>query len=118
MEDWKVSHINMPIRFVFCHGILERCFKFRGKPMRVCSRCFGVFVGQTFAFFAMVFIGGVAWYYMGLMLLPMAMDWSIQKFLNINSNNIRRFITGLLGGFGIGFIQLKLVITVLQMLWG
>jgi uncharacterized membrane protein len=54
---------------------------------------------------------------MGLMILPMAMDWSIQRFLNINSNNTRRFITGLLGGFGIGFIQLKLVITALQMLW-
>lgn len=112
-----MNHINMAIHFVYCHGIPERCFKFRRKPMRVCSRCFGVFVGQTFALLSLVFIGGVAWYYMSLMLLPMAIDWSIQRFLNINSNNVRRFITGLLGGFGIGFIQLKLVITVLQMLW-
>jgi uncharacterized membrane protein len=54
---------------------------------------------------------------MGLLSLPIAVDWSIQRFLRIESNNVRRFITGLLGGFGIGFIQLKVLIAVLQMLW-
>ena len=85
--------------------------------MRVCSRCFGVFFGQIFALLAFVFIEDIAWYYMALMMLPMAMDWSIQRLLHIRSNNVRRVITGILGGFGMGFIQIKMAIVVMQMLW-
>jgi len=87
-----------------CHQIPERCFYFKGQPMPFCSRCFGCSIGHIIAF--ILFITG----YLPsiliaiILIIPMGIDWSIQKFLGIMSNNYRRLITGFLGGLGIGII--------------
>jgi len=87
-----------------CHKIPERCFLYKGYPMPFCSRCFGCSIGHIIAF--ILFITG----YLPsiliaiILIMPMGIDWSIQKFFGIMSNNYRRLITGILGGFGIGVI--------------
>ena len=117
MEGWTLIYINMPLNLVFCHGIPDRCFKFRGKPMRVCARCFGVLIGQTAALLMLLFIGLPSCLLAFMLMLPMAIDWSVQRFTRFRSTNIRRFTTGLLGGGGVGLVQLKLLIVAATWFW-
>lgn len=85
-----------------CHGIPERCLLIRGKRMKICARCAGSTVGHIIAFLLMFFSLLPIWYISLGLLMIMLIDWSLQEFFDIMSNNKRRLITGLLGGFGIG----------------
>ena len=110
MESRAVMNKQMPIRLVVCHGIPERCFKFRGKPMRLCARCLGVLIGQTTAFMTLLFLGSLSYFFALALTVPMAIDWSVQRFTSLRSTNHRRFVTGLLGGVGVGMVQLRLLV--------
>jgi len=80
--------------------------------MRFCARCFGCGVGHTlvFALFLAGLLTGtpfligtvpalfIAIIGMGIMFA----DWTIQSHFKLISNNYLRFITGILGGGGIG----------------
>ncbi len=46
-------------------------------------------------------------YYL-LLMIPMIVDGTVQKVWNIESNNLRRFITGLLGGIGIIYVFISI----------
>ena len=72
--------------------------------MKICARCFGSNIGHFFAI--LLFVVGYLppWYYSVAFMCIMLIDWSLQTFLKIMSNNTRRFITGIIGGFGIGCI--------------
>jgi uncharacterized membrane protein len=87
-----------------CHKISERCFCFRGKPMPFCSRCLGCSMGHIISF--VLFIMGIlpSFFIAIILIVPLGIDWSIQKFFKIMSNNYRRLITGFLGGLGIGIL--------------
>jgi len=87
-----------------CHGIPERCLSIRGRRMGICARCLGSCVGHTAAFVLMFFDLLPVWYISILLILPLAVDWSLQEFAGSMSTNTRRLITGLLGGFGVGAI--------------
>ncbi len=117
MESGEMNQIKLPMRLVFCHGIPDRCFKINGKPMRICSRCFGVFFGQSIAILILLFAVSIPWYWLILFILPMVVDWSIQEYLSISSNNARRYLTGLFGGIGVGYIQFKIMFIILQSIW-
>jgi uncharacterized membrane protein len=85
-----------------CHGIPERCLTFRGKKMNICARCFGTNIGHIIAF--VLFIASLLppWYWAIVCIGIMFVDWSLQTFFKIMSNNTRRVITGTIGGFGMG----------------
>lgn len=92
----------MNIKTVWCHGIPERCFRYKGKHLPFCARCLGVSIGHVLSFALLLFdklpaatlsVGFVA---------VMGIDWSLQKWAGIPSTNTRRLITGVLGGFGVG----------------
>ncbi|NLT22014.1 MAG: DUF2085 domain-containing protein [Syntrophorhabdus sp.] len=93
-----------------CHGIPSRCFSVRGKPLPFCSRCLGVGIGQmTAAVFLVAGIASLPGMVLSLALLcPMLLDWSLQEFAGIESNNYRRLATGILGGFG--FVSVLVVV--------
>ena len=87
-------------RFMGCHQRADRSFFIKKKQFPVCARCTGVLIGQFLAIILFllnvrlnVFI---AIGFCGIMFL----DWFIQKINVLQSNNIRRVITGLLGGYG------------------
>jgi len=42
----------------------------------------------------------IAWWLSLLALIPLLIDWSAQQWLFFPSTNTRRFITGLLAGYG------------------
>ncbi|MCW7503882.1 DUF2085 domain-containing protein [Leptospira paudalimensis] len=84
-----------------CHQLSERSFYYKGSQFPVCARCTGVIIGQIFALLSIIIqpirFGFIA--YISLM-LPALIDWSLQEFIQIKSNNFRRIVTGSFLGFG------------------
>ena len=108
-----------------CHQLPERSFFYKGKQFPVCARCTGVTVGQFFAIL-MNIIGFCIQHHSNhgqsmkcpincinnkkdivpasisiVSLGIMGVDWAIQEAGIKESTNSRRFITGILGGFGL-----------------
>lgn len=84
-----------------CHQLPERCFVVRGYIFPLCARCTGVFAGQAAGLF--FFLAGarlpaaLCFALLGIM----GLDWGIQYLGVKSSTNLRRFITGIIGGFGL-----------------
>jgi uncharacterized membrane protein len=99
-----------------CHQIPDRCFYFRGKPMLFCSRCLGCSIGHIFAFVLFLFGYLPSFLIATILIVPLGVDWSVQRFLGIISNNSRRLVTGILGGLGVGIIIWKIIVTISQLI--
>ncbi len=99
-----------------CHQIPERCFKIKGYIFPLCARCTGVAVGQIICIILLIFNIKVSLITAILFLLIMGFDWLIQYVKILKSNNIKRFITGILGGFAVITIYYYLVIKLLELL--
>ena len=84
-----------------CHQIKERCFCIKGYVFPICARCTGVFIGQFFSVFIAFLRIKIPVVYALFLLSIMGIDWFIQQVGILQSNNQRRFITGICGGFGI-----------------
>ncbi|MHC4137996.1 MAG: DUF2085 domain-containing protein [Planctomycetota bacterium] len=86
-----------------CHRIPERCPRIGGKRLPLCSRCLGVLVGHVSAL-AFVVVGTVPplWVCAACGIIGFA-DWSAQRwFARAAASNGRRFIAGVLAGYGVG----------------
>lgn len=83
-----------------CHQMPERSFFFRRYQFPVCSRCCGVLIGEILAVILALKKKTIKAKICFASAGTMFFDWAIQ-FLGIKeSNNIRRFISGVLGGLG------------------
>ena len=98
-----------------CHQIPERSFFIKGHQFPICARCTGVVLGQFIALITIWFLP-VQFYLALLLLLPLLIDWSLQYFFKIKSNNCRRFITGVLCGFGCTYIYKEILCLILSIL--
>ncbi|QIB68688.1 DUF2085 domain-containing protein [Aminipila butyrica] len=94
----------LPI-FFGCHCRAERSFFLSGKQFPICARCTGELVG--------ILLLGITYglyhppiLYAAILLIPMILDGGIQLLTSYESTNVRRFLTGLL--FGYGFFHLFL----------
>lgn len=96
-----------------CHQLPERSFFIKGYQFPVCARCTGVLVGYLIAMPVFALKGiCVTVSIMGTVI--MFLDWMLQATGIKQSTNSRRFITGLLGGFGIMSVQLYLISKVIN----
>ncbi len=96
VKDIKIRGANL--EFSHCHQKPERSFHWKGKQFPVCSRCTGINLGYFFLpFFIMGFIE-IPLLWTILMIFPTYIDGIVQAYCNIESNNARRFITGLMSG--------------------
>jgi len=100
-----------------CHQIPERCFVINGKHMPLCSRCFGLYSSMVIGFLtSLIFNLGTLFNKKEMLIIgfiicfPLALDGITQLFKWRESNNIIRFITGILAGFfcGVGIHYLIL----------
>jgi uncharacterized membrane protein len=91
-----------------CHQMPERSFFFHGHQFPICARCTGVLIGQTFAAFTFLFVK-IKNITCLLLALPMAIDWGMQYVGIKASTNVRRLITGILGGFGLALIYFRVL---------
>lgn len=90
-----------------CHQRADRSFIFRNYQFPVCARCTGIIVSTIIAwitYWKVKLKTPIA----VLLIIPMAIDGSVQYFKHIESDNKRRFITGLMGGYGTTTIRLNL----------
>ena len=100
-------NINNFTKFI-CHRKPERSFFINGHQFPVCARCtgfyFSLIIYFIFTYYIFVNYNIYLLAFALILLIPAAID-GITQFYNIQeSNNIRRFITGLLGGLGLGMI--------------
>lgn len=87
-----------------CHQMPERSFFLFGYQFPLCARCTGMLVGEIIAYvlllFKKIFSPIVSLICLGIM----GIDWFIQFIEILSSTNLRRFITGILGGIGTVFL--------------
>jgi len=88
----------------FCHKKRERCFCIKGITFPICARCFGFFISFIPAIFIFLYDLNINMYVAFLLILILILDWFCQWRFNIESNNKRRFFTGLIAGIGFSFI--------------
>ncbi|KZX14457.1 DUF2085 domain-containing protein [Methanobrevibacter curvatus] len=88
--------------FLICHRIPQRTFKIKGHHFPVCARCTGIYISAA-CFFAFVILTrpylDLSYVLLGILLIiPMLVD-DISQLIGLReSNNMLRFLTGLLGG--------------------
>jgi len=103
-----------------CHQKEERCLRFRGRPMPLCSRCLGFYIFLLFAIIisllAEILFGAIhaippmtMFIIFCLTQLPLVVDGSLQYKTRYESTNVRRFISGMLSGADGGTILIWLI---------
>jgi len=98
-----------------CHQIPERSFFIRGKQFPVCARCFGVLIGNLVAY-GMFFIYIMPPEFCVLGCTVMFIDWFIQYIGIRESKNIRRLITGIIGGYSLATLYCTVIKYIAQLL--
>lgn len=92
-----------------CHRMKERSFFYKGHQFPVCARCTGVFFGELTAILLLFFKKLLSIPASVIMLFIMGADWGLQELGIRESNNIRRLITGFLGGLGLFSIYINAI---------
>lgn len=105
MNDKRWLHLMDIGEHLGCHQMPERSFFYKGYQFPVCARCTGVILSSILAVivFAKKKISVVTCILMSSVML---IDWTIQRLGIKQSTNKRRFITGLIGGFGYATLHL------------
>ena len=100
-----------------CHQLSERSFFYKGFQFPLCARCTGIVIGEIFlAPLSLLFFETPYWVSI-IFILIMAIDGGLQYLNILQSNNIRRLITGILAGYGytnLLIFFIKLIINLLK----
>lgn len=103
-------------RYSGCHQILDRSFCINGKQFPVCARCTGVFLGNITAYaIFLIHIPPVNLCLLGCTI--MLVDWLVQYIDICESTNMRRLITGVVGGYSFTTLHLTVVKCIIQILF-
>ncbi len=94
-------------KYCGCHQMPERSFFVMNYQMPLCARCTGIAIGHLIGFFLAFIVYSPL---ILLLVIPMAVDGSIQYFTKYESTNIKRLITGIL--YGIAFMSTAIRICV------
>lgn len=93
-----------------CHQMEERSFIYKGRQMPICARCTGVVIGSVIAIILILFKIQLNLTTIFIFLSIMGIDWALQYINVLKSTNIRRLITGILGGLGITYLYYFIII--------
>lgn len=118
MESLKERHWIRLMRIghlMGCHQRPDRSFFVVGYQFPICARCTGVLVGQLFAVALLLLGFRLSCLSIFLLLLVMGADWGIQFVGLIESNNGRRFITGLSAGVGLTYIYYQVLMLIIRL---
>ncbi len=99
-----------------CHQMPERSFFIKGRQFPVCARCAGVYFGWLISI-ALIFAYRPRLYIIAAFCLCMFIDWFLQKKNILESNNVRRFITGILGGYALMSLYIEIIIFVFKLIF-
>ena len=96
----------------FCHRMPERSFFFRGHKFPICARCTGILIGYIIGILYLIFYNKLGYIFELLLMVPLLIDGIGQYRGYFVSTNIRRLITGILGG-----ISLICLLRMIIILW-
>ena len=99
-----------------CHQMPERSFFIKGRQFPVCARCAGVYLGWLISL-ALIFFYRPSLYIIAAFCLCMFIDWFLQKKNILKSNNLRRFITGILGGYALMSLYIEIIIFLFKLIF-
>ncbi len=91
-----------------CHQIPERSFFIAGRQFPLCARCTGILAGLIVFPLFVIFKIKIPIILSIIFMIPIALDGGVQLIFCIMSNNLRRFLTGVL--FSLGFLSLTIEI--------
>lgn len=98
-----------------CHQMPERSFYIKGYQFPLCARCTGIVIGELAAvplWFAFP-VGLIPACMLGV---PLVIDGGLQYLYILPSTNIRRVVTGFLGGWGLMTIYIRLFLLITDFL--
>ena len=81
-----------------CHQMPERSFAYKGNQFPICARCTGVLFGNVIAYGLFLFYALPIQYCVAGCSVMFA-DWLIQHLRIRSSTNLRRLVTGVVGGY-------------------
>ncbi len=84
-----------------CHQLPERSFSIGSYQLPVCSRCIGILTGELIMILYTFIFGNPDIILCLVFIAIMFLDWFLQYLKIILSTNLRRFITGILAGYGL-----------------
>ena len=91
-----------------CHQMPERSFNINGRQFPICARCTGVLIGNIIAY-TMFLIYALPMQFCFIGCVVMLADWLIQRLGIRESTNIRRLITGIIGGYALSTIYCTVI---------
>ncbi len=89
-------------KYARCHQMPERSFFLGSYQFPLCARCTGIMAGRLIAILLLPFFLlplKTALLVLPVLMLPLPIDGLTQRFTKYRSNNLKRFITGILWGF-------------------
>lgn len=92
-----------------CHQLPERSFFYKGKQFPVCARCTGVCIGEFLTVITCLFGLRIKTSTCLKLIFIMGFDWLIQAIKIKKSTNLRRLVSGILGGFGLFFFYFNIL---------
>ena len=92
-----------------CHQCQERSFFYKGYQFPVCARCTGALLGEILAYLVALLGIVCSPILCFVLIVAMGIDWLVQYIGVVDSTNIRRLVTGLMGGFGLTMLVLKFI---------
>lgn len=84
-------------KYAGCHQLPERSFFIKGYQFPICARCTGILIGYIVALIVNPFIVMPLW--IPALMVPMAIDGTVQLLTRYESNQFLRVTTGLLFGY-------------------
>lgn len=88
--------------FFSCHQASHRSIYFNKKPLNICSRCFGIMTGLLLT--GVLFFIEIHLNILIILSIPMVVDGFHQRLTSYESNNLKRFLTGVLFAPFLAFI--------------
>lgn len=105
----KIWNTSMKCCRFLCHQRRDRSFNIGTRQFPLCARCTGIILGCIIAILCLVFELHLSMFTTAALMLVMFIDWLLQFIKVLESTNIRRLTTGLLGGFGLSLFTYSLV---------
>ena len=93
------------LKIIFnCHQIPERSFFIDGRQFPLCARCTGILAGLIIFPLFMILQIEIPATLSIVFIIALVFDGGVQLIFCLMSNNLRRFLTGVL--FSLGFLSL------------
>lgn len=122
MENIKISLWKQSMQFFHkywgCHQMPSRSYFVFGYQFPLCARCMGILFGEILVCVLVLFDKSLDLLYALGLIMPTAIDGILQLKGFYESNNIRRLVTGVIAGIGIGYIIYDLLLWILILCGG